>query len=33
VKERFEFKAGNPRTVEPKGIGKCEVWDVVGRKK
>jgi class 3 adenylate cyclase/tetratricopeptide (TPR) repeat protein len=32
VRDRFDFKEGNPRTVDLKNIGSREVWDVVGRK-
>ena len=32
VGERFLFKPENPRPVELKGIGRREVWDVIGRK-
>ena len=32
VRGRFEFAPGNPRTVELRGIGRREVWDVIGRK-
>jgi adenylate cyclase len=31
--DHFEYRAGNPRTVEGPGMGSCAVWDVVGRKK
>jgi class 3 adenylate cyclase len=30
VRERFRFADGNPRTVTLKGLGRREVWDVVG---
>ena len=33
VQSRFVFKADGPRTVELKGIGKRQVWDVIGRTK
>jgi class 3 adenylate cyclase/tetratricopeptide (TPR) repeat protein len=32
VRDRFAFQSDQPRTVTPKGIGPCEVWDVVGPK-
>ena len=32
VRGRFRFAEGNPRTVQLKGLGCREVWDVVGRK-
>jgi class 3 adenylate cyclase/Tfp pilus assembly protein PilF len=31
--DQFEYRAGNPRTVEGPGMESCAVWDVVGRKK
>lgn len=31
VRDRFLYRGGNPRTVDLKGLGKQEVWDVVGR--
>jgi len=33
VQTRFRFKADGPRTVDLKGIGRRQVWDVVGRVK
>ena len=33
VRDRFEFAPGNPRVLELLGIGRHEVWDVIGRKK
>ena len=33
VRDRFEFAPGNPRTVELRGIGRRDVWDVTGCKK
>jgi class 3 adenylate cyclase len=33
VQEHFEFRPGNPRMVELKGLGRRQVWDVVGRRK
>jgi class 3 adenylate cyclase/predicted Ser/Thr protein kinase/Tfp pilus assembly protein PilF len=33
VHDRFEFAPGSPRTLELRGIGRRDVWDVVGRKK
>jgi class 3 adenylate cyclase len=32
VAERFKFKSDQPRPVNPKGIGACDVWDVIGHK-
>jgi class 3 adenylate cyclase len=31
VRDRFVYRAGSPRTVDLKGLGKEDVWDVVGR--
>jgi adenylate cyclase len=33
VRDRFEFASGNPRVIDLSGIGRREVWDVIGRKK
>jgi class 3 adenylate cyclase/Tfp pilus assembly protein PilF len=30
VQEHFAFRKGSPRTVSLKGLGPCQVWDVVG---
>ena len=32
VRDRFEFAPGNPRTLDLRGIGRRDVWDVIGRK-
>jgi serine/threonine protein kinase/class 3 adenylate cyclase len=33
LRDRFVFQPGNPRTVDLRGMGVREVWDVIGRKK
>jgi class 3 adenylate cyclase/predicted Ser/Thr protein kinase len=32
VRDRFEFAASNPRILDLPGLGRREVWDVIGRK-
>ncbi len=33
VGDRFEYAAGNPRTLDLPGLGRREVWDLVGRRR
>ncbi len=33
VRDHFEFRPDNPRYIELPEVGRCPIWDVVGRKK